>query len=254
MQTVISRDGTCIAYEQSGSGPALIIVSAALADHTGAAKLATRLAEHFMVINYDRRGRGESTDMQPYAVAREVEDIAALIAATGGLAYVFGSSSGAALALEAASALGDGIRGLFLYEPPFIVDSERPPMPSDLAEQTAQLVKNNNRNQAVKLFFTEGMGIPAFGVTLMRWLMRWLMPGWSKMAAIAHTIPYDLASLKGTQDGKPLPADRWTLKIPTQVMLGSRSEVFFHNGAHALAKLLPSVQYKVLEGAVTPRY
>ncbi|MBI5122497.1 alpha/beta hydrolase [Candidatus Roizmanbacteria bacterium] len=242
---VISKDGTTIAYEQSGFGSALIIVSAALADHSGTTKLANLLAEKFTVINYDRRGRGKSSDTKPYAVEYEVEDIAALIEAVGGKAYLFGSSSGAALALEAASKLGAKVKGLFMYEPPFIIDSSRPPMASDLITKISQLVAAGKDNDAVKLFFIKGMGIPAFGVTM----MRFLMPGWSKMAKIAHTIPYDLAILDGTQSGKPLPAKRWaTLTSPALVMVGSRSEAFFHSGAKALVELLPSVKYKSLEG------
>ena len=122
-----------------------------------------------------------STDTPPYAVGREVEDLEALIDAAGGSAYVFGSSSGAVLALEAASRLGHKVKGLFAYEPPFIIDDSRPPMPDDFAQQIDSLVAAGRRNDAVKLFFHKGMGIPAVFVTL----MRLLMPGWSKMASMA---------------------------------------------------------------------
>ena len=244
-KTVLSKDGTTIAIEQSGSGPAVILVAAALADHAGTAKLAEHLSTGFTVINYDRRGRGKSTDIQPYAVAREVEDIEALIDSTGGPAFVFGSSSGAVLALEAASRLGAKIPRLFLYEPPFILDNSHPPMPENFSRQIIDLVSANRRNDAVKLFFAKGMGIPDFIVTL----MRWLMPGWAKMAAIAHTIPYDLAILEGTQSGKPLPADRWNRTTArTMVMVGSKSEPFFNGGAKSLAGILPKAEYKSLEG------
>ncbi len=134
-KTVTSKDGTLVAFEQTGGGPVVILVTGALADRSGARWLAKHLAEHFTVINYDRRGRGKSTDTQPYAVEREVEDIEALIDATGGSAFVFGVSSGAVLALEAASELGGKVQKLFLYEPPFIVDDSRPPMPHDLGNQ-----------------------------------------------------------------------------------------------------------------------
>jgi pimeloyl-ACP methyl ester carboxylesterase len=244
-KTVISRDGTTIAYEQLGSGPALVLVSAALSDRGDTAKLAERLAEKFRVINYDRRGRGNSADTQPYAVEREVEDIEALINVAGGSAYLFGSSSGAVLALEAGSKLDGKVNGLFLYEPPFIVDDSRAPMPDDLVEQIERLVAAGRNNDAVKLFFTRGMGIPPVFVTM----MRFLMPGWSKHTGMAHTLAYDFAVLEGTQAGRPLPADRWaSAQAPTLVMVGSKSEAFFHNGAKALSDVLPHAQYRALAG------
>ena len=244
-KTATSRDGTVIAYEQIGIGPPIILVSAALADRSGTKRLANQLSEHFTVINYDRRGRGKSGDTQPYASEREVEDIAALIDASGRSAYLFGSSSGSVLALDAASALGPKVEKLFVCEPPFIVDDSRPPMPEDLTKQIEKLVSDGRRNDAVKLFFTRGMGIPPFGVTL----MRYLMPGWSKMADMAHTVPHDLAILAGTQTGKPLPAQRWAgTSAPTLIEVGSRSEPFFHNSAKALAEILPHAEYRSLEG------
>jgi pimeloyl-ACP methyl ester carboxylesterase len=244
MTKVRSKDGTTIAFDQSGKGPAVILVAAALADRGGTTRLAKHLAERFTVINYDRRGRGKSTDTQPYAVEREVEDIEALTDASGGSAFVFGSSSGSVLALEAASKLGSKIKKLFMYEPPFIIDNSRPPMPDDLIKQVTELVSAGRRNDAVKLFFTKGMGIPTIAVTL----MRLLMPGWSKMAGMAHTLPYDLMILAGTQAGKPLPAKRWVLATaPTLVMVGGKSEAFFHNGAKALTEMLPNAQYRILE-------
>lgn len=244
-KTVTSKDGTKIAYEVSGTGPVLIIVPAALADRSGTTKLARLLASDFTVINYDRRGRGESTDTAPYAPEREIEDVAALIDAHGGTASVFGSSSGAVLAIDAATKLGSKVSKLFMYEPPLIVDGTHAPMPAGLVEEATALVKAGKRNDVAKLFFQKGMGMPSFAVTL----MRWLMPGWSKMTASAFTVPYDLTIVRDVQTGKGLPADRWvSLKTPAEVMVGSRSEVFFHNGAKALAKLQPTVAYKTLEG------
>ncbi len=243
--TVTSKDGTSIAFERSGTGPAIVVVAAALADRDGAAKLAHHLAGKFTVINYDRRGRGKSSDTHPYAVEREVEDIDALIDAAGGSAYLFGSSSGSVLALEAADKLGSKVKGLSMYEPPFIIDDGHPPMPDDLSAQIDQLVAAGRRSDAIKLFFTRGMGIPSGFVTM----MRLLMPGWSKMAGMAHTIPYDLAILAGTQSGKPLPAGRWaSVQAPTLVMVGGRSETFFHTGAKTLVASLPHARYRVLEG------
>ena len=245
LKTVTSKDGTTIAYEQLGSGPAIVLVGAALSDHGDTSKLAKLLAQKFTVMNYDRRGRGNSSDTHPYAVEREVEDIEALINAAGGSAYLFGSSSGAVLALEAGSKLNGKVNGLFLYEPPFIVDDSRPPMPDDLSEQIDRLVAAGRCNDAVKLFFTKGMGIPAVFVTM----MRWLMPGWSRHAGMAHTLSYDFAIMAGTQDGKPLPAERWaSAQAPALIMVGSKSEAFFHSGAKALRNVLPQAEYRALEG------
>jgi pimeloyl-ACP methyl ester carboxylesterase len=244
-KTVRSKDGTTIAYEVSGKGQPLILVDAALADRRGSAKLAQALKQFFTVINYDRRGRGKSTDTLPYAIEREVEDIEALVDASGGSAYLFGSSSGSVLALEATNKLANKVKGLFMYEPPFIVDESFPAMPDNFLEQVQSLLDVNRQSDAVKLFFHKGMGIPSIFVTL----MRWLMPDWSKMVQVAHTIPYDLRVLAGTQTGKSLPEKRWiNSTAPILVMVGSKSEEFFHNGAKALATMLPNTEYRSLQG------
>ncbi len=244
MTTATSADGTGIAYWRTGDGPAIVLVDAALSTHGESAKLAALLAPQFSVITYDRRGRGDSGEILPADTAREVDDIAALIDAAGGTAFLFGSSSGAALALEAATRLGAKVPGVFLYEPPFIVDDSRPPLPADLPARIAGLVEQDRRGPAVAAFFREAMGIPAPVVGVMR-----LLPSWRRAKAMAHTLRYDFAVLDGTQTGNPLPGDRWTaLKAPGVVMVGSRSEPFFHTGAKALAELVPSVEYVSLEG------
>jgi pimeloyl-ACP methyl ester carboxylesterase len=244
-KTVQSQDGTLIAYEQTGAGPAVILVSAALADRDGARRLARELASSFTVLNYDRRGRGKSSEVQPYSVEREVEDLEALIHVAGQPVFLFGSSSGAVLALDAGSRLGGRVKKLFLYEPPFIVDASHPSIPDSLQQEIADRVSAHKRDDAVALFFREGMGIPAPGVTF----MRLLMPAWRDMTAIAHTAPYDLKILAGTQSGKPLPSDRWSRETPpAMVAVGAKSEAFFHNGAKALTAVLPTAEYESLDG------
>jgi pimeloyl-ACP methyl ester carboxylesterase len=244
-KSAISKDGTVIAYEQTGSGPALILVSAALTDRSGNRRLARYLSDRFMVINYDRRGRGSSGNSSPYTVEKEIEDIAALVGASGGSAFLFGSSSGSALALDAAAHLGPKVKKVYVFEPPFIVDSSRPPIDPMLTSEIDQQIAAGNRAEAVRLFFTKGMGIPSFGVTM----MRFFMPGWKKMCAMAHTIPYDLSILDGTQTGQPLPAERWKNdSLPVKVAVGSRSEPFFHSGAKRLVESLPSARYESLTG------
>jgi pimeloyl-ACP methyl ester carboxylesterase len=244
-KSVTSKDGTLIAYEQTGSGPVMILVSAALADRDGARPLARQLAATFTVINYDRRGRGESANTEPYAVEREVEDLVALVNSIRGPVFLFGSSSGAVLALDAATRLGSKVTKLFLYEPPFIVDSSRPPIPDTLIQEIKASLSANGRDEAVALFFGKGMGIPAPGITF----MRWMLPAWSDMMRIAHTAPYDLMVLAGTQSGKPLPVERWAqVSAPTLVAAGSKGEPFFHSGAKALVGRLAAAQYRSLDG------
>src|SRR5215216_799706 len=122
MRTVTSKDGTTIAFDQSGNGPVVILVDGALqyrAFDQGMAELANLLSPHFTVIHYDRRGRGDSTDTQPYALEREIEDIESLIDDVGGSASLYGISSGAALAMEAAIALPTKVKKLAMYEAPY---------------------------------------------------------------------------------------------------------------------------------------
>jgi pimeloyl-ACP methyl ester carboxylesterase len=204
MSTVRSSDGTSIAFERIGEGPPLIVVDGALCyrDMGPSRPLAKRLAEHYSVYIYDRRGRGESGDTAPYAVEREVEDIEALIAEAGGSADAFGVSSGVPLALEAASS-GLAIEKLALYEAPFVVDGSRPPMEADYRTRLDALLAQDRRADAVRLFMRR-VGLPGFVVSMMR-----LMPAWSKLKAVAHTLPYDDTILGDTGSGRPLPGDRW---------------------------------------------
>ncbi|WP_237446419.1 alpha/beta fold hydrolase [Shimazuella alba] len=210
MQHVISKDGTKIAYEKRGKGPAVILVSAAAADHRDTVKLAEHVAKHFTVYNYDRRGRGESTDTAPYAVRREIEDIEALIQESGGRSYLFGSSSGAVLALEAASQLGNKVAKLFLYEPPFIINEGRVPVPAEYVTHLNQLIASNQRNEAVEYFMTQAIGVPSEFVEYMK-----ADQSWKVMEGMAHTLAYDGMVMGNTQSGQPLPTDRWFVQIPT---------------------------------------
>ena len=244
MNTVTSRDGTKIAFDKAGQGPAVIVVDGALCYRANgpSGPLARLLARDFTVYTYDRRGRGDSGDTAPYAVEREVEDLAALLAEAGGTAFVYGISSGAALALEAASRL-PGITKLALYEAPFIVDASRQPVPQDNLAQITALVAADRRGDAVK-YFMKQVGAPAIFVTLMRF-----MPVWSKLKAVAHTLPYDFTILDGRQLGKPLPAQRWAaVTLPTLVMDGGKSEAWMRHGTAALAQSLPNAEYRTLPG------
>jgi pimeloyl-ACP methyl ester carboxylesterase len=244
MSTVTSSDGTVIAYTRAGQGPVLITVDGALC-HRGfgmGKAFCDLLAPDFTVISYDRRGRGESGDAKSYSVAREVEDLAALIQMAGSSALVFGASSGAALALEAASS-GLPITRLALYEPPFIVDNSRTPTPDDFVEQLHSKLAAGRRGDAVKLFM-QLVQVPAFGIFMMQW-----MPVWSKLKAVAHTLPYDLTIMKDYQRGQPLPTERWSkMTIPTLVMDGGKSPAWMRNGVRAAADAISSAEYRTLPG------
>ncbi len=249
MRKVISKDGTPIAFDQSGQGPALILVAGATATRVAEAELSAALAPHFTVFAYDRRGRGESGDTAPYAVEREVEDIDALINEAGGAAFVFGHSSGAVLALEAARLLPTKITKLALYEPPFIIDDSRPPAPEDYAQHLTLLVSSGRRGEAVEYFMTE-VGTPAEMVAQMR-----QSPMWSGLEEVAHTLAYDITIIGNTQRGDPLPLRKWaSVTVPTLVMDGTvflgrgESHVFLRHGAQELATILPDAQRRTLEG------
>jgi len=242
MKTVRSKDGTSIAFDQTGQGPPLILVDGALCYRASGpmGPLAKLLAPRFTVFTYDRRGRGDSGDTAPYAVEREVEDIEAVLNAAGGSAFVYGISSGAALALEAAARL-KGIRKLALYEAPFIVDNSRPPQPADLRSRMSALIAAGRRGDAVKLFM-KTVGVPGFFIAIMP-----LMPVWSKLTAVAHTIPYDFAILDDHWYGQPLSAVRWaSATMPALVAAGGKSPAWMQNAMRSLAGVLPNARHCTL--------
>ncbi|WIV61501.1 alpha/beta fold hydrolase [Amycolatopsis nalaikhensis] len=243
MSTTVSADGTKIAYTRTGSGPALVLVDGAMCYRGSSPNdaLAKELAARFTVYTYDRRGRGESADTGPYAVEREVEDLAALIKEAGGEAFLFGISSGAALALEAARSLP--VTKLAVYEPPFIVDGTRPRVPADYPERLSAALKEGKPGKAVKMFMTEGVGLGRVTVAMMR-----IMPFWAKLKKVAPTLPYDTALVIDHQSGEPLRAAWPEVKIPTLAVDGGRSPDWMRNGVASLAKVLPSAEHKTLPG------
>ena len=196
------------------------------------------------MINYDRRGRGDSTEVTPFAVEREIEDIAALIEAEGGAASLWGWSSGGALALRAAGA-GIGVERLSVYEVPFMVTPGLKRPTRDYGERLDALVAAGDRSAAVKHFMRNAVGIPAPFVALMR-----LMPMWKGLAATAHTLPYDWAALgKHTMYGAPLNADEWaSVTAPTLVVCGAKSPAALQEGSRALAEVLPNAELRRLAG------
>jgi len=246
MKTVTSQDGTSIAYDQTGTGPSLVLVDGALNSRAFGLNgpLAPILAGRFTVVTYDRRGRGDSGDTPPYAVEREIEDLAAVIDAAGAPAYVYGISSGAALALETASAVPAKVAKLAMYEPSFVVDDSRPPVPADAIGQVTGLLARGRRGAAVKLFLRVDARVPATVVAVMP-----LIPAWGKLKAAAHTLPYDLTIMDGSQQGRPLPVGRWVaLTAPTLVIAGGKSPAWLQNAARATAQALPGASHQILPG------
>jgi pimeloyl-ACP methyl ester carboxylesterase len=240
---VTSRDGTRIAYDQWGAGPALIVVNGALSDRTSNSELAQLLMPHFTVYSYDRRGRGNSTDTRPYSVKREIEDLEALIDVAGGSAYVYGKSSGASLALQAAAALGTKVRKLAIYEPPY---SESEGAANDwkmLRDKLDALLIANRRADAVTLFL-QFVGMPEEALTKLK-----ASPAWDGMVAMAPTLSYDIAVVG---HDRSVPVDiAAKVKAPTLVMDGGASLApmpFMRATADKLGKAVPRAQRHIVEG------
>lgn len=237
MDYVKSRDGTEIAFDRLGKGPSVILVSGGSVDRSSLTPLAEHLADSFTVFNYDRRGRGPSGDTLPYAVQREVEDIEAVIGAAAGSCFLFGSSSGAALALEA-TASGLPVDKLALWEPPFLLDPAQRP-PADTAKTFHDLVSAGRRGDAVEFFMAKVVGMPAEFVGQAR-----TQPWWAATEGLAHTLEYD-ATIMGDYS---VPTERAVqVKVPTLVLTGGASFPFMHETAQALANALPNGATRKLE-------
>jgi pimeloyl-ACP methyl ester carboxylesterase len=238
METVTSNDGTAIGFDRMGNGPSVVLVCGGSVDRMSNAELAAALADRFTVLNYDRRGRGDSGDTPPYAVQREIEDIDAVIAAAGGSAHLYGTSSGAALALEAAAS-GLQIDKLALWEPPYIPEGVPRP-PADTARTYTELVEAGRRGDAVEFFMSKVVGLPDEFVAQAR-----SAPFWPAQEALAHTLAYDATIMADYS----LPTERAAeVKIPTIVMAGEASFPWMSETARALAEALPDGEVRILEG------
>src|SRR5215475_3525093 len=239
MEKIKSKDGTTIVSDRLGNGPAVILVCGGSVDRTSNAPLAALLAKSFTCFNYDRRGRGDSGDTPPYAVDREVEDIDAIVAAAGAAAFLYGTSSGAALALEATRKLSSKITRLALWEPPYFVDESSPRPPADTAKTFTDLISAGLRGDAVEFFMAKVVGMPPEFVAEAR-----KAPWWQAQEAIAHTLAYD-ATIMGDYS---LPAERIAeTKVPTIVINGGASFPFLRATADAIAKILPNGHRHTLE-------
>lgn len=236
MPSVSSQDGTEIRYDTCGSGPALVLVLGAFNERATGAALAAFLSEHFTVVNYDRRGRGESGDTHPYDVEREVEDLAAIIGAAGGGASVFGYSSGAVLAMIACER-GLPVTKVALYEPPFALEGMDALFFTELADRLRDDVAEGRRGDAVERFQTRAVGIPPEVVAQIRHA-----PFWPELERIAHTLEYETRILAADPE---LPG---RVEVPALVIAGSGSPPTLTGAAEAIADKLPQGAVRVLPG------
>jgi pimeloyl-ACP methyl ester carboxylesterase len=241
MSIVISKDGTPIAFDQTGQGPALILVAGAMTTRAAWPALAERLAPHFSVFGYDRRGRGESGDTQPYAVEREVEDIAALISEAGGSAFLYGHSSGGALALEAAAQLGEKVQKLAIYEVPYNDAPEAKRAWRAYIQGLTEALAADRRGDAAALFM-QYVGMPAEQIDATR-----QSPAWPQIEAVAPTLAYDHTAILGQEASVPLERAARVL-APTLLMNGGASFPFMYETAQALSQAMPHARLHTLEG------
>ena len=238
--TVTSKDGTKIAYDKVGHGPVVILALGALNSRKSGAKLAKLLASRFTVIGYDRRGRGDSTDTAPYAPQREVEDVAALIDEVGGQAYLYGHSSGAAIALEAAIKLRKQVRKLAIYEAPYALDGDARRAAKEYNRQLKKLLKSGRNGDAVALFVRH-VGVSDRQIQAMR---RMLM--WRGLEAMAPTLAYDSEVLG---EGHSLPTALLAgITTPTLVMHGGAGAPSMRDAAQAISEAIPNAQLRTLAG------
>lgn len=233
--TVFSPDGTPLAYERIGEGPPVILVGGAFCTRDTHRELAGLLAPDFTVFNYDRRGRGGSGDTLPYAVDREIEDLAALIDAAKGAALLYGLSSGGALALRAAAS-GLPVTAVAVYEPPYALEAGRRTGNARYGERLAALLAAERRSEAVELFLST-IGLPAPVIEEFRHA-----PTWPAMEALAHTLAYEHAVLGDAR----LPVERLaSITVPVLAVCGGASPQWLRAPAAAIAEAVP------LGGALT---
>jgi pimeloyl-ACP methyl ester carboxylesterase len=249
MDRVTSKDGTSIAYDRLGRGPAVILVGGGLDDGSENAPLVPELAEHFTVYNYARRGRGDSGDTLPYAVEREIEDIEALIAEAGGSAHLYGVSSGGALALEATAA-GVAVDRLAVYDVPYNLADDAPQRQREYLEGLQGLLAEGRRGDMLELF----MRLAGSSEEDIAGARR--SPMWPGLMDIARTLAYDAACMG---DGRPPTARLTRITRPTlvatggvradsQAGMGGLPSDFFARAADAIAASIPRAECRTIEG------
>jgi pimeloyl-ACP methyl ester carboxylesterase len=238
MPKITSKDGTIIAYDQKGQGPVLILVLGALNKRGSGKKLAEALADHFTVVSYDRRGRGDSTDTLPYSIEKEIDDIEVLIDQLGGEVSLYGHSSGAVLALMAADKLGSKVNALALYELPYNNDPEAVKASEAYRKELTHLLADDKRGDAVALF-VKSVGVSDKQVAAMKGL-----PMWKGLTGMAPTLAYDTIKLME----QFLKIDAGSIKTKALVMYGGNSPEFMGSTAQKLSKTMPNAILRALEG------
>lgn len=244
MAIATSKDGTEIAYSIEGAGPSVLLVDGALCHRTfGPMKaIAEALGPDFQVYYYDRRGRGESGNVQPWGLDKEIDDIEAMIEAAGGEVCLFGISSGAVLAAHAAKRL-KGIRKLALYEGPMVVDDNYPSLPVNFMPDLKRAVAEDRPGDALKMFMKR-VGAPGFAV----WFMS-LTPVWKQLKKSAYSLPHDLSIVEPFQHQVRLTRSDWAdITMPTLVMDGAKSPVYMRMAQRQWAEVLPNASLKSLPG------
>ncbi|MET7323477.1 alpha/beta hydrolase [Streptomyces sp. NPDC005549] len=237
-KTTVSRDGTRIAYERSGRGPAVVLVSGAMSTGATTAPLAAELSGRFDVTVYDRRGRGESGDTAPYAVEREIEDLAALIEAVGGEASLYGMSSGGALVLRAAAS-GLPVRRVAVYEVPYSMDDAAVRAAAEYTERLTEVLGQGRRGDAVELFLRQ----TGLGEEMIRGARQ--SPMWAGMESVAPSLAYDDAVLGDSRVPTPVIA---SISAPLLVLAGGASDAWWHETARAIARAAPDGRYGTVAG------
>jgi pimeloyl-ACP methyl ester carboxylesterase len=238
MNKVVSSDGTAIAFERSGTGPALILVDGAMCYRASGPMrpLAAALSNRFTVYAYDRRGRGDSGDAAPYAVSKEIDDLRALAREAGGTPFAYGISSGAALLLHAAAA-GVPFSRLALYEPPFISETDGGSWSRSYTARLTELLSANRDGDAVELFMTS-VGMPAEVVAGMR-----AQPFWPLFESIAPTLAYDNTIMGNSAVPHTIAA---AVTVPTLVAAGTASSPMLRTAAAATAAAIPGARHEEL--------
>jgi pimeloyl-ACP methyl ester carboxylesterase len=240
MPEVVSRDGTRISYDKTGSGPAVILIDGAFCSREFGPmkKLAAELAKSCTVISYDRRARGASGDTAPYGVQREIEDIDALMGVAGGPVALYGVSSGAVLGLLATASLP--VARLAMYEPPFMVGPHARTLPRDRTAILTRMIAEDRRGDAVKYYMTDIIGLPR----LMPMVFQFL-PMWRKLKAVAPSLPYDSAVMG---DFSIPQAQAAAIRVPALVLAGTRTWPVLLDAARAIAAVIPHARHATLEG------
>ncbi len=243
MANVKSKDGTSIAYDKTGKGPALVLVDGAFCfrEYGVTPDIVPLLSDHFTVYSYDRRGRGESTDNAPYSVDNEIEDLKKIVEITGEIPFICGFSSGAQLVLLAIEK-GVHVKGIALFEPPYVTSSDNGSAPpKDAANTLENFVSHGKRGDAVKYFMTKIMGMPPIFVFLFKQFGKSM---WKKNESVANTLPYDV-SIMGDYS---VPKEAASVNVPTLVIGGGKSPQNIKNAVEEVAHTIPGSQLRLLKG------